>query len=245
MPNYEDLIKRKSVQTESGETISSQGIHMDPAQIEKILVNAASLKSNPNLKSASSSLEKNDKPVYTKGETVNHDGFDVDNEGYHLDRSKIVEALIGPLDHKISVASTEKGKQSTNIETNLNKNYNINEKIFNELTKLGSINDKEVEKICKAIRDVAKDAKAKKILLNTKKIAKNAEKFYQKDNGIKVVFSILQQKYAMNVDGDFTGKEAVYIQVNGNDLEGVVLEIEDDNFKDVTKNYKVSIKKES
>ncbi len=118
--------------------------------------------------------------------------------------------------------------------------------IWDELQKIPFSDDykQEITLIAKAVKEASRDLKIKRIIANTKVLAKNAQKFYYSDSGIRVIFSILGNKFSMAAKGDFTGMEAFYIQVNGDSLDGVVLrKTENEDYKDVTSNYNIEIKR--
>ncbi|MFM7852611.1 MAG: hypothetical protein ACKO96_12020, partial [Flammeovirgaceae bacterium] len=61
--------------------------------------------------------------------------------------------------------------------------------------------DNEVQEIVKAIKEASMKFKIKKIISNTKSLAKNAEKFFYTKDSVRIVYSILGNKFSVSAKG--------------------------------------------
>lgn len=208
-----------------GHVIDKQGFHLDNSQIEAAIL---SQKTN----------NAQGEVISTSGPKEEVDGHLVDKQGFHLDHESLFSNFASIIDPK---GINKISNKQDNID------LGILQPIFEEIRSI-PFSDKyeeEINLIRKAIRTVGKDIKAKKIAANTVKLAKNAQKFYQSDNGMRIVFSVLGNKFSMLAEGEFTGEEAFYLQINGDNLEGIVLRKNNEDFEDVTSEYSIAIKRVS
>lgn len=244
MPNNDLRGKKEMI---NGKVIDQQGIHLDESFIEKTLIQA----SLGNSGQTGGYETSEDDVVDLEGDFEEIDGNLVDKNGMHLNKDSLFESLSSSLsDGKLSKNShpkketNNKGK-SDKISANID--LGIYQPVLEELNKVPFSSDfeNEIKIFVNAVKEASKDLKIKKIVSNTKAIAKNAQKFYHSSDGMRVVFSILGNKFSMSANGEFMGNEAFFIQVNGDSLDGIVLRKDDNgDYADVTDSYKVAIKKE-
>ncbi len=220
-----------------GFVVDKQGVHLDLEAVQKKVIQAAD-KESPSVASnnglGSESL--------TEGESIVIDGEIIDKHGFHIN-----DDFLSNISASIKINPAKNSKVSkVNKESSSSVDLGMYQPIWDELQKIPFSDDykNEINLIAKAVKEASRDLKVKRIIANTKVLAKNAQKFYYSDSGIRVVFSILGNKFSMAAKGDFTGMEAFYIQVNGDSLDGVILrKTEDEDYKDVTNNYNIEIKR--
>jgi len=211
-----------------------QGVHLDLTKIEQKVISAAN---------GEESVE--DGPE-VESDAIVEEGMLVDKHGVHLDKNNILASMSKNLGISFDNKSSFKGKVAKNTGS---IDVGLLQPIWDEIQNIPFSEQEFAEEISllrTAIREVGKDIKAKKIAANTRKLAKNAQKFFQSDIGMRVVFSILGQKFSMFAEGEFSGDEAFYLQASGDSLEGIILKKdESDQLVDVTENFKINIQKAS
>lgn len=236
--NNNDFPLRGKKEQINGLVVDQQGVHIDEGLIESAILKAA--------KSSTGQEEHNsgeDGPDID-GETDVVDGQIVDKQGFHLDKDDLLSNLTSSLNIKKSNNVINRGKASLKSAS---IDLGIYQPVWEELNKIPFSDNSEQEMliIAKAVKEAAMDLKVKRIIANTKVVSKNAQKFYYSKDGVRVIFSILGNRFSMAANGDFTGMEALYIHVNGDSLDGIVLrKDETGEFKDVTQNYKIEIKRD-
>lgn len=201
-----------------GRVVDKQGVHLDDAAIENALLKAAAGQKNED--------DVDDTTVHAAdAEEVN--GEMVDEEGVHLSKDTLLASLLPAAKVKNINTSAKKGKET---QKTANIDLGMYQPIWEELQKIPFSDnyEQEIKVVRNAIKQAAMEFKVKKIIANTKSVAKNAEKFFYTGDTVRIVFSILGNKFSMAAAGDFTGKEALYIQVMGDSLEGQVLKISED-----------------
>jgi hypothetical protein len=221
----------------NGKTVDMQGVHISDSFLE-----AALLKAGEGEAITESEGDVEDYDI-TDGETAKDEDFLIDKDGCHFDKDSLLSSIS-------SFASVSK------INTNVNKSkgnkaaktdFGIYNPILEELVKIPiseETYETDMDILKSAIKTAAKELKIRRIIANTRSIAKNAQNFYYSEEGMRVVFSILGNKFSMAVKGDLTGMEAFYIQVNGDTLEGIVLQKSSNgNFSDATENFDIQINK--
>lgn len=217
-----------------GFVVDKQGVHLDLEAVQKKVIQAAD-KESPSI---ASNNELGSESL-VEGESAVIDGQLIDKHGFHIN-----DDFLSNVSASIKINPVKSSK--TNKESSSLVDLGMYQPIWDELQKIPFSDDykNEINLIAKAVKEASRDLKVKRIIANTKVLAKNAQKFYYSDSGIRVVFSILGNKFSMAAKGDFTGMEAFYIQVNGDSLDGVILrKTEDEDYKDVTSNYNIEIKR--
>jgi hypothetical protein len=228
----------------NGQEIDQSGLHLKESAIEELLLKAGLGESSSSKNSEEVNSEED---LDLQGDVENVNGMLVDKNGFHLNKDSFLSTITSSI-KSVSSANfakkpQNKGKQAQNAAS---FDLGMFQPVWEELSKIpfSENSEEEMQPIVKAIREAGASLKVKKIIANTKLLAKNAEKFYYSDAGVRAVFSILGNKYSMGAVGEFTGKEAFYIQVNGDSLEGIVL-LKDDSgdYSDITNKYKIEIKR--
>jgi len=226
MPSDEPIITGQ--EQINGMTVDKQGFHLDLEKTKEAILSGASASSSE------------DGPAIV-GEATEIDGLVIDKQGFHLDKDDLAANILASMKQSPIKKLSTKGKSSKNAGIDLG----VFQPIWEELQEIPfSENYEEIGHIRNAIRQAAKDIKAKKIVANTQALVKNAQKFYHSDEGMRVIFSVLGTKFSMAAKGSFTGREAFYLQVNGDTLDGIVLrKDENGDFQDVTQSYSIQIKR--
>lgn len=220
-----------------GKTVDMHGVHINDSFLE-----AALLKAGKGEAVSDEGVEDHD---ITEGEVEKDDEFVIDKNGCHLDKDSLLSTInsFASVPQMKMSASKWKGKAAKTAKAD----FGIYNPILEELVKIPlseETYEADMEILRGAIRTAAKELKVRRIVANTKAIAKNAQNFYQSEEGMRVVFSILGNKFSMAVKGELTGMEAFYIQVNGDSLEGIVLQKSPNgDFADATENFDIQIKK--
>jgi len=219
-----------------GKTVDMHGVHINDSFLEAALLKAG----KGEAVSADEGVEDHD---ITEGEVEKDDEFVIDKNGCHLDKDSLLSSISSFASVPQMKMSVSKGKATKAAKAD----FGIYNPILEELVKIPlsqETYEADMEILRGAIRTAAKELKVRRIVANTKAIAKNAQNFYQSEEGMRVVFSILGNKFSMAVKGELTGMEAFYIQVNGDSLEGIVLQKSPDgDFADATENFDIQIKK--
>jgi hypothetical protein len=216
-----------------GKVVDKQGVHLDDTAIENALLKAASGQSHV----------ADEEDVTLSADAEHIDGKMVDEDGVHLSKDDLLASLMPLASNKMPKAAAKKGKET---QKTASIDLGMYQPVWDELQKIpfSENHEQEMKIITSAIKEAAMEFKVKKIIANTKAVAKNAEKFFYSGNTVRIVFSILGNKFSMAAVGDFTGREAFYIQVLGDNLAGQILRMEDDGeVSDVTKKYKIGIQK--
>jgi hypothetical protein len=216
----------------NGRLVDDKGVHLDQSHFENIL-----------MKVAAGEEVSPEEAVSPSGETVKEDDFVIDDKGCHFDKDSLVSSLASLSSlPKMTVKSSGKQKKAESID------FGIYQPIWDELQKIPLSKDSyeaDIKALAGAIKEASKEIKIRRIVANTQSIAKNAQNFYYSEGGMRTVFSILGNRFSMIVRGELSGSEAFYIQVNGDNVEGIVLKKEENgDFADVTKNFQVHIKRE-
>lgn len=219
----------------NGKTVDQQGVHLDESALESALFRVASGKSADYNSDNSADIGN----LKLSANAQNIDGKIVDEDGIHLSKDDLLASLLPniKIDSKSNVSKSK--KQHTN-------DYGIYQPIIDEIAKIPlSENYKvEIQEIVKEIKDLAMKYKLKKIISNTKAIAKNAEKFYYTNDSVRIVFSILGNKFSVSARGEFSGHEAINLRVDGDNLAAEVYRLSDEGDVDeVTHNFKIGIQK--
>jgi len=224
---------RGKKETIDGLVVDQQGVHLDLNAVHKKVQSAME---------GDSIYSENDGPDI-QGETETIDGKILDKQGFHLDKDDLLSTIASSIGKTQSNKTYNKGKSS---QKSASIDLGMYQPVWEELQQIPFSENYQQEMgiIAKAVKEAAKGIKVKKIIANTQAIAKNAQKFYYTNEGMRVVFSILGNRFSMAAKGDFTGMEAFYIQVNGDSLDGIVLrKDETGDYKDVTESYKIDIKR--
>ena len=144
-----------------------------------------------------------------------------------------------------AVIGYHKTASTSNSQTMI-KNANISPILYeiNKYKFSSSNTQKDVEETALVIREALRKRMAQKIMRNTKDLCKYAGDFFQTENSIRGVFSILGNKYSMKASGEFTGEEHLYCSAQGNEIVGGVL-MKNDNgdYIDVSKSFNIEITK--
>lgn len=217
-----------------GLTVDAQGVHLDENLIKEALNKVAT--------SGVDSIGGKDDGPDIQGETETIDGKIIDKQGFHLNKDELLSSIASSIGLKSSNIAN-KGKASSKSAS---LDLGMYQPVWEELQQIPFSDncEQEMHIIAKAVKEAARDLKIKRIIANTQAVAKNAQKFYYSNDGMRVIFSILGNRFSMAAKGDFTGMEAFYIQVNGDSLDGIVLrKDESGNYKDITANYKIEIKR--
>jgi len=232
----------------NGHMIDQQGAHVNEKALEEMLLKAAKGESpKVSNESHSSSFSREDGPAI-EGDSDIIDGKLISRAGVHLDR----DSLFATITSKMGLKSSKNAINNSKTQSSRDPlDLGMYQPIWEELQKIpfSENSEQEILIIAKAVKEAAKTVKeasmglkAKKIIANTQSLAKNAQKFYYSNEGMRIVFSILGNRFSMAAKGDFTGSEAFYIQVNGDTLDGIVLRKEDDgNYTDVSGSYSIKI----
>lgn len=219
----------------NGKTVDKQGVHLDESALEAALFRVAS-----GGKASTSNSENVDVAnIKLSANAQNIDGKLVDEDGIHLSKDDLLASLVPNMRFE-KVANSNK-------QTGTNTDFGVYQPIIEELQKIPFTENSanEVAEIAKLVKEAGMKLKIKKIITNTKAIAKNAEKFYYTNDSVRIVYSILGNKFSVQARGDFTGHEAVNLRVDGDSLAAEIYNIQDDgDISEVTKNYKIGIKKE-
>lgn len=226
----------------NGHVIDQQGAHLNEKALEEMLLKAArgelpKVSGGEHAVSASS----DDGPA-VEGDSEFIDGKLISKAGVHMDRDSLLASLTSQMGLKPIKNAIKNSKAQSSREP---LDLGMYQPIWEELQQIpfSENSEQEVLMIAKAVKEAAMGLKVKKIIANTQALAKNAQKFYYSDEGMRIVFSILGNRFSMAAKGDFTGSEAFYIQVNGDTLDGIVLRKEEDgNYKDVSESYSIKIK---
>jgi hypothetical protein len=214
-----------------GKVVDKQGVHISADDLEAKLLKVGS----------GEKIE--DATAHTLAADAEEiDGQMVDKDGVHMSKDEVFASLLNKF-------APRKQASKNNIEKTVNKtSANIDlgmyQPVFEELSKIPfSANfEQEMKTIAEAVKTAGMQFKVKKIIANTKTLAKNAQKFYYSDDNVRFIFSILGKKYSMAAQGDFHGNEALHVSVDGDELQGTVLRIKNDgDYTDVTSNYKIKI----
>lgn len=228
-------IMRGKKETINGKVVDMKGVHIDDSFLEAALLRAGK---GETLTNNDSGLEDQD---ITEGEVERDNEFVIDKNGCHLDKDSLLSSMSSFVPQLKT--SSNKGKVTKNAKAD----FGIYNPILEELVKIPISEDTyeaDMEILRGAIRTAAKELKIRRIIANTKAIAKNAQNFYHSKEGMRVIFSILGNKFSMAIKGELTGMEAFYIQVNGDSLEGIVLQKSlNGDFSDATENFNIQIKK--
>lgn len=231
-----EINRSRNVEYVDGQVLDNKGIHLDLNKVANSIVDAAV----NGLPSSEDGVVSNNPSLY-KGEVEEVEGRLMDKSGFHLDASGFLADMASTLGSKGMKKLANKNAKNKTAD------YGQLQPIWEELEQIPFTDnyEEEIALVRQAIRQVGKDIKAKNIVANTKKLAKNAQNFYHSDSGMRVVFSILGHRFSMAAKGDFTGREAFYLQVNGDSLDGIVVrQDENGDFGDVTANYLIEIKRE-
>ena len=159
-----------------GFVVDKQGVHLDLEAVQKKVIQAAD-KESPSVASnnglGSESL--------TEGESIVIDGEIIDKHGFHIN-----DDFLSNISASIIISSSV--------------DLGMYQPIWDELQKIPFSDDykNEINLIAKAVKEASRDLKVKRIIANTKVLAKNAQKFYYSDSGIRVVFSILGNKFSID-----------------------------------------------
>lgn len=219
-----------------GKTVDMHGVHINDSFLEAALLKAG----KGEAVNSDNDVEDHD---ITEGEVEKDGEFVIDKNGCHLDKDSLLSSISSFASVPQMKMSASKGKTTKAAKAD----FGIYNPILEELVKIPlseETYETDMEILRGAIRTAAKELKVRRIVANTKAIAKNAQNFYQSEEGMRVVFSILGNKFSMAVKGELTGMEAFYIQVNGDSLEGIVLQKSPDgDFADATGNFDIQIKK--
>jgi hypothetical protein len=219
-----------------GKTVDMQGVHISDSFLEAALLKVGKGEAT----TSDEGVEDHD---ITEGDVEKDDAFIIDKNGCHLDKDSLLSSIgaLASIPQMKMTASKGKGAKSIKVD------FGIYAPILEELVKIPiseETYETDMEILRGAIRTAARDLKIRRIVSNTKAIAKNAQNFYHSEEGMRVVFSILGNKFSMAVKGELTGMEAFYIQVNGDSLEGIVLQKSSSgDFSDATENFVIQIKK--
>lgn len=220
-----------------GKTVDIQGVHISDSLLE-----AALLKVGKGEALASDEGDVEDHDII-EGDVEKDGQFLIDKNGCHLDKDSLLSSISSLASVSQAKMSISKGKTTKVAKAD----FGIYNPILEELVKIPiseETYETDMEILRGAIRTAAKELKVRRIVANTKAIAKNAQNFYQSEEGMRVVFSILGNKFSMAVKGELTGMEAFYIQVNGDSLEGIVLrKSSNGDFSDATESFDIQIKK--
>ena len=109
--------------------------------------------------------------------------------------------------------------------------------------KYSSNREKEIGAIRQAVQKEIQTIVSQRVVSNTKEVSANIHQFYRiKDGGMRVEFSLLNQKYSFAALGEFMGNEYLCWQVSGNDINGHVMRMDDEGeFYDASEDFKVQI----
>lgn len=233
----EDINLRMRNQKEviNGRVVDNQGVHLDADSIENAILKAAS---------GEFAGDRASEEMHYSGDSEEIDGSIVDKEGVHLDKDSLLANLLGG--GKIMPQITSSRNKGKSVTKTANIDLGVYQPIWDELKNIPMSDkmDEEIQILAKAVREAAMEFKAKRIIANTQKVVKNAEKLYYTSNTVRVVFSILGNKYSMSAKGSFTGREIFNLKVSGNDLEGQIFRAdEEDEFADVTADFKIGIQR--
>lgn len=238
MPPSDNM--RGEAEQVDGRIVDRQGVHLDEETIKNALLKGAA-------KAAGASVDESGEPDGPDiiGDTELVEGQVMDKQGFHLDMGAVASSVASSVGMAPVKKSSTKGKTANN---SADLDLGLFQPIWEELQQIPFSEDNyrnEIAAITKAVKQAGNELKIQKIVANTKALAKNAQKFYQSDSGMRVVFSILGNKFSMSAKGSFTGGEAFYLQVNGDTVDGVVLrKDENGDFSDVTESYKVLVEKD-
>jgi len=232
----EEMNNRAKKEIVNGFVVDQSGFHLDNDKLEAAILSKVTSET-------SYSGDPDDSPDI-EGDVEQVDGKIMDKNGFHLDKDDLLSSIASNMGLPSPAKNLAKGKSSKKYA--INTSSGILQPILEDLEQIvfSENYEDEISIIRKAIKEAAKDLKVRRIISNTKLIAKNAQKFYQSENGMRTIFSILGNKFSMSAIGDFTGNEAFYLQVNGDTLDGVVLRKNElGDFSDVTSDYNVEVKK--
>lgn len=218
-----------------GKTVDTHGVHINNSLLEDALLKVG--------KGETVNDESAEDLDITEGEVEKDDDFIIDKNGCHLDKDSLLSNISSLVSTPQAKMSASKGKTTKTAKVD----FGIYNPILEELVNIPlseETYEADMEILKSAIRTAAKELKVRRIVANTKAIAKNAQNFYHSEEGMRVIFSILGNKFSMAVKGNLTGMEAFYIQVNGDSLEGIVLsKSSNGEYADVTENFNIQIKK--
>ena len=225
----------------NGHVIDQQGAHLNEKALEEMLVKAAKGEL-PKVSGEHAVTSGGEDGPATEGDTETIDGKLISKAGVHLDKDSLLASLTSQMGLKPIKNAIKNSKSQSSREP---IDLGMYQPIWEELQQIpfSENSEQEIIMIAKAVKEAAMGIKVKKIIANTQSLAKNAQKFYYSDEGMRIVFSILGNRFSMAAKGDFTGSEAFYIQVNGDTLDGIVLRKEEDgNYSDVSEKYSIRIK---
>jgi hypothetical protein len=225
-----------------GKTVDMHGVHINDNFLEAALLKAGKGESVSSDEDAEGVEDVKDHDI-TEGEVEKDNEFVIDKNGCHLDKDSLLSRITSFASVPQMKMSASKDKTAKTAKVD----FGIYNPILEELVKIPlseETYETDMETLRGAIRTAAKELKVRRIVANTKAIAKNAQNFYQSEEGMRVVFSILGNKFSMSVKGELTGMEAFYIQVNSDSLEGIVLQKSPNgDFADATESFDIQIKK--
>jgi hypothetical protein len=216
----------------NGMKVDDKGVHLDFDKVAKKVVAAAQ-------------GENVEEDIYSS-DAIEIDGHICDKDGFHLNTSSFCNQFVPS-----NQTNAKNREDLTNIK------MGALAPIFEELQKINWSPEKykdQIETIRKEISRIGKDMRASSIASNTKKISKNAQKFFSNDTSMRVVFHVLGKKFSMSAEGNFTGEEAMSLQLHDFDadvlhekcFDGIVYRKNDEGkYIDVTSEYKITIKKVS
>lgn len=111
--------------------------------------------------------------------------------------------------------------------------------------KFSSNRDKEIGLLREALKKEMRNIISQRVIDNTKKVSNDVHQFYRikdgKTGGMRVEFSLLNQKFSMSAIGEFSGNESLCWQANGNSIIGHVMRIVDDGFENVSDKFQVTV----
>lgn len=232
-------LTRGAKEVVNGYVVDSKGVRANIDKLEETLLKLGS--GEP----VSQNQDSDDESISSK-EAVEDEDFTIDEEGCHLDKDSLL-SFIGVSPSSLPKKSNK--SKNTNKSSNTNPYYSQIIEELNNIPISEETYETDVKIIIDAIREASRNLKVKRIVANTMAIAKNAKDFYYTKEaanvkeGMRVVFSILGNKFSMSAKGNLTGTEAFYIQVNGDTLDGIVLRKNSGEYEDVTENFIIEIKR--
>lgn len=163
-------------------------------------------------------------------------------EDHHMDMDGIVSKVNMSLTPQASSKSSKVSLHSSVDNSDLSK-------IVSDLASFSFSDNRkeEIKQIHEAMLKEMHNINIRRVVSNTRKNVKTAKNFYSAKlaksgrNAIKVEFSLLNNKYAMLVDGPFEGNEILHPSVEGDEVKGTVLRVSDDHYENVTEDFKIHI----
>lgn len=171
------------------------------------------------------------------------DDADGDYEAPHIDFDSVFSKLAGSTKGLGKIA----GKQVKTASKKPPVDFGDLTPVIKDIAtfKYSSANrDGEINSIRQAIQSQMQTIVSQRVIDNTKEVSTNIRQFYRiKDGGMRVEFSLLNQKYSFAALGQFKGNEYLVWQVAGNDITGHVMRMDDDGeFENVTDEFKVTVR---